>query len=722
MQQPVYKANKKLTCLLKQNNRNAIYLKRMKRTLYLLLIVICTYNPLSANDNTGSLPHFEQARQQLADMLNGKTPLSYERAVFITENAYWDNELSEAEFTNVLNLHTAYIQQLYRANHQKSISDFKPTLLKTAAQQLQQYEKALANYAIYLYMTDTTYYIDSAHISYHLPNTYSQTDPLGTLNFSNTQVHSLLYSPMQQGNCYAQAALFKIYSDRLQSNAALCTAPGHIYISHTDADGVQYNIEPATGNFPGAGTLATLTYSTTDAIKSNIAMRQLDTKQAIALCLVYLAKGYEHKTGEEASAFALSCAELALQYDSLCLNAMLLQAEVLEAQLMAQNKPVAQLQGNAQFNQYQNLLRSMYATGYRQMPAAQRQLIMDKIRGEDVAWASMSNTGRNETPKASLSMGVLDEEMQTKPTEIYGNTVFNTKTLSVIAFATANDTDYPIDLVTFALSVDPLAAKYASMSPYMAFADNPIIYVDADGRENTIYLVYLPDANTKLTVEELNGIVAKANEQFKALGLNTRVEVYTGSTPLKNSMVDKSDAIVALGSVENVKKYTESNITGGAWSGQTSPNNEGWTGGKDNPEITQPLNIDGSGGRVIMVDANSLPASASESGLTTVELGSHIIVHGAGHTAGKDDLKQPTTTSGGVTTANPAIMMDGQSTKDYMTGGNPRWSKGKGKFETIYKDNVPNSTYRKAMIDRYQSGDKNKPHNPRIKTITQKIK
>ncbi len=37
------------------------------------------------------------------------------------------------------------------------------------------------------------------------------------------------------------------------------------------------------------------------------------------------------------------------------------------------------------------------------------------------------------------------------------------------------------------LSLDPLASKYPAISPYVAFADNPIFFVDKDGREIWIY-------------------------------------------------------------------------------------------------------------------------------------------------------------------------------------------------------------------------------------------
>jgi len=39
-------------------------------------------------------------------MLSGAKPLDYERAVFITENAYWGNKFNYKIFQNVLDIYT----------------------------------------------------------------------------------------------------------------------------------------------------------------------------------------------------------------------------------------------------------------------------------------------------------------------------------------------------------------------------------------------------------------------------------------------------------------------------------------------------------------------------------------------------------------------------------------------------------------------------------------
>ncbi len=89
---------------------------------------------------------------------------------------------------------------------------------------------------------------------------------------------------------------------------------------------------------------------------------------------------------------------------------------------------------------------------------------------------------------ATLSWGMFDEIHEPKLIERYNNTLFNTKTGKITKFVVSDTlyNKYQMDAAVFAWQVDPLAAKYPNMSPYVAFADNPIYFVDADGREIVI--------------------------------------------------------------------------------------------------------------------------------------------------------------------------------------------------------------------------------------------
>ena len=459
-----------------------------------ILLFVLSAIPLklyAANADSIAKAHFYEAKVQLENMLNGKTELSYEDAIFYIENSWYGGGVDYASYKGSLDYHTANINKVIATYRGSSKLNPKSDWLQSKTQKVANYEKVLANYAIYEYLTKASIFFKAGDTSLHLPYEYSNSDPMGTINWQNTQVINLINT--KEGNCFALASLFKIFSDRLASDARLCTAPSHIYIRHADDKGVFYNVELSSRSFAGAGTISTLTYTPTKAIKTGIALRELDRKQTIALCLVYLAKGYEYKFGIKEDDFMLSCAETALTYDSLNLNAMLLKAEVLETRIVQQRKDITTLKQQKDFKEYEQWITHLYQLGYLEMPYEMKNILIQDWVGDSIMRASTQNhkpQGLNhpfvkDTRYASLSNGLFDENIKVKPLERYGNTVFDTKTQKVVSFIPRDIlyNQYNFDPVVFAMNVDPLARKYPSLSPYAFVANSPIVFTDPDGRD-----------------------------------------------------------------------------------------------------------------------------------------------------------------------------------------------------------------------------------------------
>jgi hypothetical protein len=475
----------------------------MKAHLYILVLVTllqCMPQTLWAQETVTTAEqakaNYQRAKQGIEEMLIGKTPLSYERAIYLLENAWHNDKMAYKDFQNFISSDIANISTIAESNtyelSKKEPRNFDDALQKKRRADEGYFNKAKANYAIYRYMTDSTYYVDiNRHtIRSHWPFHYAINDPLGTIDWTNTQTSNLLLN--KKGNCFAFVSLFKIYSERLKSEANICTAPGHVYISHKDENGTTYNVEIASKVFPGIGTLSTLTHTTKTAIENDISLRELNLKQSVVLCLVYLAKGYEHKLNlRNDDGFMMSCAETALQYDCLNLNAMLLKAELLENNILTGGKSVTALQTDKTFKEYNNLISRLFTLGYREMPLEMKNILIKGWTRDTVTHLAtknylpvQKNTGRLvPTRYASLSWGLFEEQIGTKPVERYGRTLFNTKERRVTGFAKeqALYNNYNFDPVLFALNVDPLAHKLPSQSPYSAFGNNPIYYVDPDG-------------------------------------------------------------------------------------------------------------------------------------------------------------------------------------------------------------------------------------------------
>ena len=574
---------------------------------------------------------FVEAKAELEKMLDGKKSLSYERAIFTIENAYWQGTISDSLFDAVIIKHTKNIRKIIA--DQKPMPEYNPTDLVELAQmsaneRKDNYMNALINGAIFRYITDTTYFIDKDKFSYHLPYGYSFADPMGSTDWANTHVTHLLDS--KNGNCFALASLYKIFAERLNAKANLCTAPGHIYIRHADDKGTLYNVELSNGgSFPGTGTIETLTYSTTEAVKNNVALRDLDLKHSVALCLVYLAKGYQHKTGSKPDNFMLDCAEAALKYDPLCLNAMLLKSAVLENRLTVSTEAPAQMQNDDAFHDYEAWITKLFTLGYREMPHEMRNLLMKGWTKDSLTVVfskrhgpqDNSKSGIQDTRYASLSWGIFDEEMRTKPVEQFGTALYDTRTRKIIGFkpVQALYNDYDFDPVAFAWNVDPLAHKFPGQSPYSAMNNNPTLNVDPDGQAGIIYLI--PLANSGMSGKELLSIVNSANVALESMKLTTRVQIFSGNpADFKTYNLDPTDAVAVLGQKTDVVNYIAGFRPG------LARNMQDQLGG-DSPENSE------QGGFVIGLDTKTVRSWGKEMNSDFSTAAAFTILHGAGHNA-----------------------------------------------------------------------------------------
>jgi hypothetical protein len=450
---------------------------KAKHITSLFLVMLFSTITLKAQQDSSKM-YFQQAFNELTEMLEGKNPLSFERAIFITENAYRGNSISYTDFQAALDIHGSVIEQLIKANDNydwkklRGLSMGIPT--QTDEQAKETYRKALANWAIYTYLTDTTK-VKIHGVEYdHLPFTYSTNDPFGTIEWKNSQVINLLET--QKGNCYALVALFKIFSERFNTEANIVTAPQHIYIEHRDPKGDLYNVELATRSFPGTGSIEVLTYTTREAVMNDIALRSLDLKQSVGLNLVYLAKGFEYKYKTKDDPFLLDCAEQALAHDAKNLNAMLLKAQVYEQRVMKKEMPSAP---------YENMLAAFYKLGYRKMPDDMKNIIMAKIQGRPIHEATDKTpaTISGQSRYVTLSNGLFEEVHVHQNIIRYGQTIFDTEEGKIVKFLEENNFSYQVDPVVFALSVDPLTAKYPELTPYQFAGNMPIKFIDLDGLE-----------------------------------------------------------------------------------------------------------------------------------------------------------------------------------------------------------------------------------------------
>jgi len=154
----------------------------MNAKIFIPILLILSVCSLKAQD--ASAQCFQQAFEEISAMLEGKQPLDFERAVFITENAYRENSFQYEDFKTALDVHSSIIEQFIKANDKYDWKQFVRGNMGIApdmeVEAKERYRKALANYAIFTYLTDTLTVRLDGQESLHLPYTYSNDDPFGT--------------------------------------------------------------------------------------------------------------------------------------------------------------------------------------------------------------------------------------------------------------------------------------------------------------------------------------------------------------------------------------------------------------------------------------------------------------------------------------------------------------------------------------------------------------
>ncbi len=213
---------------------------------------------------------FQIAVDEMTEMLNGTKPLSFKRAVFLTENAYYGGSLDWTEFCNEIDQVKNKINQMI------------------VAKKLQSFKTA-GNWAIFTYLTDSI-----PENNFH-PYTYDLENFMGDKDYESFMVSSLLKT--KKGNCHSLPFLYKILAGEVNVEAFITTAPMHVFIKHKDEQGKWWNLELTSGTFSRTSFIME-SFNVSDAgMESGLYMKPLSDKESVALCINDLLVYYEKKTG-----------------------------------------------------------------------------------------------------------------------------------------------------------------------------------------------------------------------------------------------------------------------------------------------------------------------------------------------------------------------------------------------------------------------------------------
>lgn len=329
----------------------------MKKVIYIFLILI-----FCSNISAQSLSLEEQYIKVYANISTMLTDdkIDFRTAVFLTENTYYEGKLKRNVFDKII---------VYYASFSKSIVESGNITYTEKDKDI-----AMAQCAVFMFMTDSTSILTKEGIAVHSPFSYNHIDFAGQQDWSNMFVSNLMQT--QKGNCHSLPYLYKIIMDELGYKSHLALTPNHIYIKANNKKVGWYNIELTCADFPTDAWYAASGYIHTDAIRNGIYMRALSDREAVAMTLVDLAQGYQAKFGMQDGSFIIKCCDTALEHFPNYINAMLLKAEILTELYRKSNDKEL-------FSQMTELYTTIHKLGYRKMPQQMYTNWVNSLKAEN---------------------------------------------------------------------------------------------------------------------------------------------------------------------------------------------------------------------------------------------------------------------------------------------------------------------------------------------------
>jgi len=322
---------------------------------------------------------YNRALHDIESMLSKAHP-SFKRAVFITENAYFDDTLSYDQFDNKIQYLVFWAKQEAKAIDLNYYPESDSSLVKK-------------NMAIFTVLKDTCrIYISGNETRYHLPFTYDFSDFFGNERWTKMFVTKLLVT--SNGNCHSLPYLYKILADELEiNNAWLSFAPNHIYIKNRCLKTGWYNTELTSGQFPVDAWIMASGYVSPDAVRSGIYMDTLSNQEAVANCALDLAKGYERKFKNYTDSFIIKCCDLTLKYHPTNINAIIYKAETLKKMYLIYKRQNPEA-SSALYPCMERLYVQALDLGYKEMPEKMYNewILATSKQKEKYSDKSLSNT------------------------------------------------------------------------------------------------------------------------------------------------------------------------------------------------------------------------------------------------------------------------------------------------------------------------------------------
>lgn len=271
--------------------------------------VVCSGTEKSGHAEAAAISRFEQAYTEMAAMLDGKNPLSIKRAVFLSEWAYYDEELSYDEYCRTIDSAAIFLKGLILKN------------------KLDQY-KTGKNIALIAYFSNPFSGNNHRPFTYDFTNTNDEDDI--TLQFVTRVMRT------HKGQCRSLPMYYKILAEAIGAEAYITCAPAHTFIRYRNEDNLYpeewVNVEIATRQITPEFWYKEHFEISDLAIRSKVYLHPLTDRETVAAQLSDLSIGYQTKF-RRYDEFVLKCAEKSLEYLPYRYNTLIMKGKTIDTML-----------------------------------------------------------------------------------------------------------------------------------------------------------------------------------------------------------------------------------------------------------------------------------------------------------------------------------------------------------------------------------------------------
>jgi len=241
-----------------------------------------------------------------------------------------------------------------------------------------------------------------------------------------------------------------------------------------------------------------------------------------------------------------------------------------------------------------------------------------------------------------------------------GSVFFNAKSNTVVGYINKTDIE-EVASATSAMSVDPLCEKYYWISPYAYCMNNPVKYVDPDGRDGMVTGTGTQDDPYVITAKYFYQNGSLSSDQIN--GLNSGIEAYNNSGGKNGLKVKNEDGSVSfvkynlcaqeVDDVQEARLGTAFETSSGEtmYYGNavgTTPNSGSELGKANNFEIN--FNVDNIN-------------EAVSNGMSSSSLNKGVAIHEIGHNLGGEHSDGTSVMQGAITIINTSTI--GGTTTSY---------------------------------------------------------